>query len=144
MNRGTWLRLPDPAREAFVSLLPGQIVEVAVTDQRVGRFVGRRSKLFRHLLHGPESVRHKDRILADAFPDQRGAGDSAAGTLDDNAFAVTHTGSLCRRRMDLNETDAIHLLANVSPLRHPGEVNNTGPADDSHQRKFLVNVAGRY
>src|SRR5207244_11654621 len=131
----------DPAREALVGLLPGKVIEVAVTDQRVGRFVVRRAQLLRDLLRRAKSVRHKNRVLPDALPKQSCASDSTAWTLHQNAVAIPDAGALRGRGMNLHQTAAVHLLTQIGPLRHPREMHDARPPYDPHQGKFLVNLA---
>jgi hypothetical protein len=45
--------------------------------------------------------------------------------------------------MDLDESDAVELLAGGCPVGHRGEVHDAGPAGHAHQGELLVHGIGR-
>src|SRR5262245_21118614 len=105
------IRPPHPAREALVRLLAGEIVEIAIIREDVGRIIHRHVELLAHLLHGPKRAGDEDGVLADAFPERRGASDAAARAFDNDRVTFPQIGPLSRRRVNLHEPNAIELLA---------------------------------
>src|SRR5260370_38097474 len=126
-------RLADPTCEALIGLLTGQVVIELIVGKGCGGVVAGIVEDIAHFLGWAEGVRHEDGVPADAWLEQGRSGHVPARAFDHDGVSVVDVVTTRGLRVDLNQANAVELLAGEGPMCHGCEVSDAGPAGHPHE-----------